>query len=319
MNTSMRYGYRIVGNALQRRRLIDSGSALAAYARCDDAANVNAESYLSAFDYGDDFRQHMEQHQTPKGFDGVCYSRWLVFDIDREGDLETALADARRLAAWVFDTSFTLPEVFFSGSKGAHILLSMALWLPEPSVRFNLYCRAMAEQIAAELGFKTDAKVFTKTQPLRSPNSRHPKTGLHKRHLTFDQLMTLDVDAICALAMQPAPFAWQPTPTTTCSSLVARWQAAIKAVDEAVIVRHRDESRTALNRLTLEFIREGADHGERHGRLFSAAANLAEFGCSLELATALLTEAALDTGLPPSEVKRQIRCGLAHRRPQNEQ
>ena len=66
-----------------------------------------------------------------------------------------------------------------------------------------------------------------------------------------------------------------------------------------------------LNRGTLAFIRDGAELGDRHRLLFSAAANLAEFGCPPELAHALLSEAALNSGLPPKEVRRQIECGLA--------
>ena len=49
-------------------------------------------------------------------------------------------------------------------------------------------------------------------------------------------------------------------------------------------------------------------------RLFSAAANLAELGCGFDLAWGLLSEAGLDSGLSPSEVKRQIACGLDHGR-----
>jgi hypothetical protein len=51
--------------------------------------------------------------------------------------------------------------------------------------------------------------------------------------------------------------------------------------------------------------------GDRHRLLYSAARNLGEFGCPHELAWALLSEAALDSGLPPREVRRQIECGLA--------
>ena len=65
-----------------------------------------------------------------------------------------------------------------------------------------------------------------------------------------------------------------------------------------------------LNRQTLDFIRDGAATGDRHRLLFSAAANLAEFGCPTSLAHALLSEAALDSGLKPSDVRRQIDCGL---------
>ena len=50
--------------------------------------------------------------------------------------------------------------------------------------------------------------------------------------------------------------------------------------------------------------------GDRHRLLFSAAANLAEFGCPPALAHALLSEAGLDSGLSPADVRRQIDCGL---------
>ena len=67
-----------------------------------------------------------------------------------------------------------------------------------------------------------------------------------------------------------------------------------------------------LNRATLDFIRDGATAGDRHRLLISAAANLAELGCSLALAETLLSDAALDSGLSPSDVRRQIECGVNH-------
>ena len=67
-----------------------------------------------------------------------------------------------------------------------------------------------------------------------------------------------------------------------------------------------------LNRSFFEFLAKGAPVGDRHRALFSAAANLAEFSTVAELAHELLTEAALDSGLSPSEARRQIDCGLNH-------
>ena len=75
--------------------------------------------------------------------------------------------------------------------------------------------------------------------------------------------------------------------------------------------QQRESESAALNRRTLEFIRDGAEPGERHRLLFSAAANLSEFGCPPALTHALLTESALDSGLRPKEVRRQIECGLS--------
>jgi hypothetical protein len=95
------------------------------------------------------------------------------------------------------------------------------------------------------------------------------------------------------------------------------WSAALQAVEQEAATKARRRAAVTdemprLNRATLDFIRDGADQGDRHRLLFSAAANLAELGCPAALAHALLTEAALDTGLPSADVRRQIDCGLNH-------
>lgn len=70
-----------------------------------------------------------------------------------------------------------------------------------------------------------------------------------------------------------------------------------------------------LNRATLDFIREGASVGDRHRLLYSAAANLAELGAPLALCASLLTEAALDCGLTPTDTRRAIENGWASAQP----
>ena len=94
------------------------------------------------------------------------------------------------------------------------------------------------------------------------------------------------------------------------------WQGAVddlqKRAAADAVRRERSKGSGRLNQATLMFIREGAAHGDRHRALFVAAANLSEFGCPQELAHELLTESGLDSGLPPSEVRRQVDCGLAH-------
>jgi hypothetical protein len=97
----------------------------------------------------------------------------------------------------------------------------------------------------------------------------------------------------------------------------ADWQAALQAVEREAGAESARRAAVAngvprLNKATLDFIREGAERGDRHRLLFSAAANLAEFSCPPALAHALLSEAGLDSGLPPSDVRRQIDCGLMH-------
>lgn len=155
--------------------------------------------------------------------------------------------------------------------------------------------------------------MYDKVRAFRAPNSRHPKTGRHKRWLAFDELLHLKTAAIVELAAEPEPFDL-PTPPPVNDQAVADWKAAGEQVaQQTAAIRQRRRATNGsptLNRQTMEFLRDGATVGDRHRMLFSAAANLAEFGCPPALAHALLTEPALDTGLSPKDARRQVECGL---------
>jgi hypothetical protein len=323
-----RFGFRVVGNCENERRLVDAAAAFHGHAECDARAEVASECYLSAFQFADDFAEYLETTGSTKGFDGPCWAPWLWFDVDREHDIDRAATDARRLAAFLVER-FALDGdgllLFHSGSKGFHVGLPTALWLPEPSKPFNKVARRFAVTMAElagvsvfdpRRGSRIDESVYDKQRLFRAPNSRHPKTGRHKRRFSFDELLGLSVGAMLKLAETPAPFDIPPPPARN-TQAVADWQAAVEQVAreaEAMAQRRAANGSAKLNRGTLELIRnvEPIAAGDRHRLLFSAAANLAECGCPSELAHQLLTETGRDCGLPPSEVKRQIDCGLQH-------
>jgi hypothetical protein len=313
------FGFRIVGDCRNDRRLVDWPSAFLGHCRCDPKAELQAEAYLSAFQFSDDFKAYLEAKGTTRGFKGVAWASWLWFDVDRE-DLQQSLSDARRLVAGMLER-FGLADDdllrFFSGSKGFHIGLPTSLWGPLPSVDFPKQCRNFAEAIAEQCQVAIDSNVYDHVRPFRAPNSRHPKTGRHKRYLQAGELMHLSLDRILELASVPEPLEL-PTMPELNHRAVAEWNAAVDLKSQAAEMTSKSAGRgkLSLNRSTLEFIREGARTGERGTRLFSAAANLAEFGCSYDLAFALLNESALDSGLPPSEIRRQVECGLQQGRGQ---
>ena len=171
-----------------------------------------------------------------------------------------------------------------------------------------------AEKVAELAGVETDAGIYDQVRAFRAPNSRHPKTGLHKRRLSVDELLHLRPDVIRDMATEPAPFDI-PKPTCQSDQAADDWQAAVEQLGrqtEANRRRRADSNGSAtLNRQTLAFIKDGATAGDRHRLAYSAARNLGEFGCPLELAQELLREAALDSGLSPSDVRRQIECGIS--------
>lgn len=309
---SLPYAFRIVGPTTGSRRLVGAGPVWAAYCSCDERAEVQREAYLSAFEFGDDFRTYLDAAGSPKGFAGVVGASFIWFDIDREDNLQLALDDTRRLICCLSDR-YQIDEdllTFYSGAKGFHVGLPTSAWNPQPSLMFNRIARAMAEAIAAQPPIAIDSGVYDKVRPFRAPNSRHPKTGLHKRRLSFDETMHLSIEAIRQRAGQPEAFEYEP-PAALNGSLLGAWSDAADAVTKAQPAQRQPGETAHLNRLTLDFIRNGAAKGDRHRLLYSAAANLGEFEDVNALAHAILTEPALDTGLSPSEAKRQIECGLA--------
>lgn len=145
----------------------------------------------------------------------------LYFDLDYEEDPEVSRQEAVRLVDFFvkeLDCKPTDIWVYFSGSKGFHVLVSSRALDIQPS---NTLHKAM-KHIAGYLRFRLgevekneegqeaivplkalDLVVYTKKRMLRLPNSTHAKTKLYKVELTIDELRTLDLDQIKGLAVEP--------------------------------------------------------------------------------------------------------------------
>lgn len=305
-------GFRVVGPVSEERRLVDAAAAFAAHCSADPRSQPENECYLSAFNYGADFRTHLTQRGTPKGFNGPCWSPHLWLDIDRD-DLGVALAHARGVANFALFRYSQFGDddllYFFSGRRGFHIGIPLT-HRPPPGGEFHTICRRLAGWLAAESEVVIDAGVYDKVRLLRAPNSRHPKTALHKRRLTYHELMNLTADRIRELATEPLGFE-VPAVTAVPGLLASDWAGAEAALREQQRDRaERPSGGHRLQRATMEFITAGAPEGERHTRLFRAAGDLRAHGAPRELVHALLAEQALDSGMPPSEVTRTINCGI---------
>ncbi len=309
-------GFLVFGDPTSRRLVVSAADAFAAYAGLgDDRVDPTAEAYQSMFRFPRGLEGYMSVNgDSISGYAGETWSPWLWFDIDRS-DLNDALADARRLTGVVLQQYSTLDEddllIFFSGAKGFHVGLPLP-HAPGPSAWFHAVCRRLAEGLAGVAGVAIDTGVYDRVRLLRAPNSRHPKTGRHKRRLTHRELLHLSADRIRDLAREPLAFEVR-YPGRPDDQLAIDWTAA----EERAIERARPkangggDSTTHVHRATLEFIRDGADEGERNRKLFDAATNLAELGVPEPAVHGLLTEAARDSGLPPSEVRNTIAKAVA--------
>lgn len=315
MTTEARFGFRC-DSKHGERRLVEAAAAFLAHCAADPRSEPDRECYLSAFAFPEEFKTHLETTGSTGDYKGRCWSRWQWFDLDRDSP-DVALADVRRLVGFVLFRYSEFREddilIFFSGKQGYHVGVPLT-HTPPPSAEFNAVCKALAEATSAEVGVVIDAGIYDKVRLLRAPNSRHPKTGRHKVRLTHDELMGLSADRIAELAQVPIPFD-VPHAEAIPWLLADDWEKAEAQVREKANVRGTRPTTTAgrLNRQTMDYIRNGTtDGGSRHIRLFSAAGNLREFGANERLIAALLEETALDDGLPPKEVARQIRTAIEH-------
>jgi hypothetical protein len=135
--------------------------------------------------------------------------------------------------------------------------------------------------------------------------------------VSYEELMHLNADGVRTLAVDPRPFVLIDPTVVPEPQLECDWHQAAEAVAREQQEKAAQKIADAvaggpdrLNRATLDFIHEGALVGDRHRLLFSAAANLGEFGCPPRLACALLMPSALDSGLALGDATRQIECGL---------
>lgn len=140
----------------------------------------------------------------------------FYLDFDAEDDVGAAQMDAQ-VAIWHMRTkySFNLPEeafhIYFSGSKGFHIIIKAAYfgYAAQPNLNgvFKLIAKDLAEQCP---NGTLDLKIYDKRRLMRMPNSIHPKTNLYKVPLTYAQLTTMTPDEIREAAKENYRIAYPP-------------------------------------------------------------------------------------------------------------
>lgn len=141
----------------------------------------------------------------------------LFFDIDAEGDLDKAMLWVRTLVEF-FVAELHLSEpavrVWFSGSKGAHVLIDAVALGIEPSAALTADMKIVALELVRHLAAQgagditIDRAVYSLPRMLRLPDQVNPKSGLHKVELLHNELFQLTADQITDLARQPRGRLW---------------------------------------------------------------------------------------------------------------
>lgn len=312
-------GFVVQGKPDGERVLANPAALFEAYAQLDSQIHPTQQAYLSAYVFPPAFQGYVKQHNGVGGYRGPCGSDFVWFDIDGP-DLPSALSATKTLlmhATNDLDADEANTLVFFSGAKGFHIGLPLH-WQPPMHELFPRHCRAFAEGIASSCGVKIDTSIYDHVRLFRAPNSRHAKSGLYKINLPVNGFERLGLDAILEMAKVPVEFEVPEVGSVSCPKLETVWNACTPGMQQMKLIGGYVSDNTSarrLDRLTLDFVCEGAEEGERVNRLFKAVANMSELASvhgAEGLAYAILSEAALDSGLPRHEVDRTFANGWKH-------
>jgi hypothetical protein len=160
------------------------------------------------------WRQVREQYS---GEGALPHVAPLYFDIDVDGELDKAMLWTRAIVEF-FVAQLGLPEpavrVWFSGSKGAHILVDPVGLGIEPSDTLTADMKTvvleLVRHLAAQGGadMNIDRAVYSLPRLLRLPDQVNPKSGLFKIELRHQDLFQLTADQIMDLARQPRGSLW---------------------------------------------------------------------------------------------------------------
>jgi hypothetical protein len=307
------------GSLYAVREVVQAERLFAAFHESDDSIDTEREAFTTVYQYPRrEYVEHVRRVGSPKGYDGPAACCRIVWDIDRP-DPVAALVDARTLAQFIInrygEDGF---GAHFSGHKGYHLSVVAPCGF-HPLPHTPALVRLLALTVALAASVAVDPAIYDRQRLFRLPNSRHPKTGLHKRFLTVKELFALDAERIRDLARHPAGYAVPRTDELN-ANLEADWLecerrvlAGTPAKFGATTRRDAPSSCPVVPHFVRSFIGFGdvADPG-RAVTLFRCAAALAEAGTPPAVVVGLLEEPALKCGLDASEVEKQIRDGIEH-------
>lgn len=160
-----------------------------------------------------------------------------------------------------------------------------------------------------------DWNLYKPNAMVRAPNTRHEASGLYKIRLTAEEVSTLDAGVIRQLAVSPRPFEPPGWLTVENGNLIDFWRYAAAVADSRPFAMAQViDKGTWVYADTFDLMHNGAPEGTRSIRVFRAAVNLLQVGCSREAVYQLLSPAALMSGMPPGDVKHQLEGAVRYLR-----
>ena len=154
------------------------------------------KSSIKQFD-GDIYSTIYKYDSTDQNTANFIAPLYLDLDIDNIEDNFIKIKQDLLLVIRRLKTLFYLEdkdiEIFFSGSKGFHILVSHKIFGFEPSKNINKYYKKVATELKTyTINKSVDTKIYDSKRLFRVPNTINHKTGLYKVPISYDKVKAMN-------------------------------------------------------------------------------------------------------------------------------
>lgn len=160
----------------------------------DAIKSITRDGYVSLYQYNDSHKKILEEKGTLAGITDTVTNK-LFFDFDSKENLELARTDTVETANRLISKGFPEESIqcYFTGSKGFNIEVDIDQYItPE---KFGL----IVDNISGDLA-TFDKVVREANRIVRISGTKHQTTGLYKIPLTAEELVSMDIEEIKAMA-----------------------------------------------------------------------------------------------------------------------
>lgn len=273
------------------------------------ARRKNTGVYQTAYAYSDRLRR-----------EGVLLYGDFYLDFDAEATeagwravKQDALAAIYYMQS-IYGIDPEMLQIFYSGSKGVHVIVPAKIFGVEPHPRLNEIYRLIYKNISMVLGDTVDPRIYDWVRLFRLPYSRHQETGLFKTEITLEELKTASLMDVRRLARFPRVIPRKPPVLSKKAHYTLR-QMEGRLDETARLTDHKGQVWAFLAGLREDvpcmnhLINEGVPEGSRNVSAITLASYLMQRGKSEAEAQGIMLQwnQRNDPPLRPSEITDVVR------------
>lgn len=280
----------------------------------DPSDKALVDTYMTYFRYDSGMVEHFKSSEGKKarsvtGYKGPAYADYIPVDIDTDR-LDLALQNTIQLLEVLknHDVNQDTCKIYFSGSKGFHVLIPSELVGVIPSEDIHQRFRSFIKRLAP--GVKFDSTIYDKVRIFRIPNTINSKSGKYKIRLYPFEIYNAQAHEIIEMASQPRT-EWNPEEATVNETLATLYWSEEEAGHHSA-PHSKGSAGGGKVKLCMHKMMEGVGEGERDNAALRVAVHLRQSGLSPNMIWSALNEWNV-TNHPPldeKDMERIYRQGL---------